>query len=121
MAMPSHVVLYVDNPGASADFYSAVLEEMPVSASASFVLFEQDEGLRLGLWSRECVEPAATIAGGGAELVVVVEDEDAVDRRYEALSQRGLCIIQPPQDMEYGRSFVLLDPDGHRVRLMMPF
>ncbi|TDR80259.1 VOC family protein [Paludibacterium purpuratum] len=122
MTMPSHVLLYVDDLAASTAFYTEVLGEAPVSATASFVLFEQEEGVRLGLWARECVEPASTIAGGGAELVIVLDDEDAVDSRHDELQHQERCIvIQPPLETEYGRSFVLLDPDGHRVRIMMPF
>ncbi|WP_215780619.1 VOC family protein [Paludibacterium sp. B53371] len=120
MAIPSHVLLYVDDPDASATFYQTVLGDLPVRSDPSFVLFEQPTGLRLGLWARHSVQPEATIAGGGAELVIVLDDEDAVDERYHALQQLGLCIIQPPQDMTYGRSMVLLDPDGHRIRLLEP-
>ncbi len=30
---------------------------------------------------------------------------------------RGLTIAQAPSDMDFGRTFVALDPDGHRLRV----
>ena len=29
----------------------------------------------------------------------------------------GVKILQPPTDMDFGRTFVALDPDGHRLRV----
>lgn len=120
MASLGYVFLYVDNPLVSAAFYATVLGAEPVETNPDFVLFEQDGGACLGLWARECVQPEATIAGGGAELVLVLNDEAAVEACHADLRRHGLCIIQPPQTMTYGYSFVLLDPDGHRVRLFTP-
>jgi hypothetical protein len=31
-----------------------------------------------------------------------------------------VSIIQEPTDMDFGRTFVGLDPDGHRVRVFAP-
>ena len=79
-------------------------------------MFALDSGVMLGLWSRHTVEPAATPAGG-SEIAVTVEDVDAV---YADWSARGLPIVQEPTDMDFGRTFVALDPDGHRLRVFRP-
>jgi len=31
-----------------------------------------------------------------------------------------VSILQGPTDMEFGRTFVGLDPDGHRLRIFAP-
>ena len=76
------------------------------------------EGVMLGLWSRHTVAPAAAAAGGGTEIALAVESFDAVDALHADWSGRGLAIAQAPTVMDFGRTFVALDPDGHRLRVM---
>ncbi len=71
----------------------------------------------LGLWSRHTVEPAAMASGGAAELAFMADDVDAVRADWLA---RGLPVIQPPTDMDFGRCFTAADPDGHRLRVFKP-
>ena len=120
MTEPGFFLLYVDNLAISSEFYAAMLGKLPVAASSSFSLFELRCGARLGLWARTSVQPAASIAGGACELGIALEDEAEVDRCHAAWQARGLCIIQQPTDMVLGRTFVALDPDGHRLRVFAP-
>jgi catechol 2,3-dioxygenase-like lactoylglutathione lyase family enzyme len=117
MNTPNFVILYVDSPEQSGAFYSALLGREPVEASATFVLFVLDNGFKLGLWSRHTVEPAAAAAGGGAELVFPLDTPEAVDAGHADWAGRGLNILQAPTDMDFGRTFVALDPDNHRLRV----
>lgn len=117
MPAPSLFILYVDSPAASAAFYADLLGQQPVEASATFAMFMLPSGVGLGLWSRHTVQPAAPAAGGGAELAFSVDDVDAVRADWTA---RGLPIAQPPVEMDFGRTFVALDPDGHRLRVLKP-
>jgi len=117
MPAPNFVILYVDNPEKSSAFYAALLGRQPVEASPTFVLFVFDNGFKLGLWSRHTVEPAAQAAGGGAEVVIAVDTPATVDATHADWAARGLTIAQGPSDMDFGRTFVALDPDGHRLRV----
>jgi predicted enzyme related to lactoylglutathione lyase len=117
MPVPSLAILYVDNPPASAAFYAGLLGQEPTEASPTFVLFALPSGLALGLWSRHTVEPAATASGSGSELAFAVEDVDAIHADWAA---RGLTIAQTPTEMDFGRTFVALDPEGHRLRIFKP-
>lgn len=120
MTDPGFILLYVDDPAISAAFYSDLLDKLPIDSSPTFALFQLDSGAKLGLWARQAVLPAATIAGGGSELGIPLEDETALERCHSDWVQRGLCIIQPPTEMYFGRTFVALDPDGHRLRVFTP-
>jgi catechol 2,3-dioxygenase-like lactoylglutathione lyase family enzyme len=120
MPHPNFVILYVENPPASATFYADLLGQPPVEASPTFALFALRSGVMLGLWSRHTVEPAAAAAGGGAELAVTVDDDAAVDATCADWTRRGLPIAQAPTQMDFGRTFVALDPDGHRLRVFAP-
>ncbi|PZV33735.1 VOC family protein [Mesorhizobium kowhaii] len=117
MTAPNFVILYVDQPQQSGAFYSALLGREPVESSPTFVLFVLYAGFKLGLWSRHTVEPAAAAAGGGAEIVFALDTPDAVDATHADWAGRGLKILQTPTDMDFGRTFVALDPDNHRLRV----
>ena len=116
---PNFVILYVDNPPASARFYGELLGKQPVEASPTFALFALDSGVMLGLWSRHTVEPAAAGAGGG-ELCFAVADDAAVRAAYADWGKRGLRVAQAPVALDFGFTFVALDPDGHRLRVFAP-
>ncbi|KTS24785.1 drug:proton antiporter [Methylobacterium indicum] len=121
MLQPTYTILYVANPEASGRFYAAVLGATPIEAGAGFVLFAFENGLKLGLWSRHTVMPAAGAAGGGSEIAVTVADDATLDATHAAWVDKGLPILQPPTDMDFGRTFVALDPDGHRLRVFRPY
>lgn len=119
MTDPNFIILYVDSPTTSANFYTDLLGKPALEASPTFAMFALDSGVMLGLWSKHTVEPAAT-ACGGAELAFTVADDDAVRARHADWARRGLTIAQAPVGMDFGYTFVALDPDGHRLRVFAP-
>lgn len=120
MPKANFILLYVDSPKASGDFYRALLGREPVEASPTFVMFALAPELMLGLWSRHTVQPALAAGGGGGELAFTLEGAKAVDATYASWKALGLPIVQAPTEMEFGRTFVALDPDGHRLRVFSP-
>jgi catechol 2,3-dioxygenase-like lactoylglutathione lyase family enzyme len=119
-AQPNFILLYVDSPKASGEFYTALLGRGPVEASPTFVMFALKTGLMLGLWSRQGVKPVPSAAGGGSEIGITVDHAAAVDATCAFWKARGVRIAQEPTDMDFGRTFVGLDPDGHRLRVFAP-
>ena len=116
MTHPNYVMLYVDNPPASARFYAALLSSDPVETSPTFALFALDTGLMLGLWSKHSVEPAPGAAAGSSEICLKLSDYDAVDTVCADWKQQDIPILLEPKTLDFGRSFVAQDPDGHRLR-----
>jgi len=116
---PNFVILYVDSPAKSAAFYADLLGKPPLESSPTFVMFALDSGVMLGLWSRDTVAPAANTPGG-SELAFTVTDGAAVTAKHTDWRERGLRIAQAPVDMDFGTTFVALDPDGHRLRVFAP-
>lgn len=116
MADPNFILLYVANPAASATFYAGLLGHAPVESSPTFAMFALPSGVMLGLWGSAGVEPPATPPGGG-ELAFAVPDIEPV---YAAWCARGLPILQAPTEMDFGRTFLAADPDGHRLRVFTP-
>ena len=117
---PNFILLYVDSPRISAAFYTDVLGHAPVEASPTFALFALGSGMMLGLWSKHTVEPAAPERFGGSELAFTVSDADSVRAKHLDWTARGLPIAQAPTQLDFGYTFVALDPDGHRLRVFAP-
>ncbi|HTU64613.1 MAG TPA: VOC family protein [Steroidobacteraceae bacterium] len=123
MSHPNFVILYVDSPPRSAAFYSALLGRAPAESSPTFAMFPLDSGVMLGLWSKHTVEPPAgrdAAPGGGTELAFAVEGNARVDEMHADWRGRGLPILQAPVTLDFGYTFVALDPDQHRLRVFAP-
>ena len=114
------VLLYVANPPESARFYADLLGNPIRDSAPTFAMLPLREGVMLGLWSRQSVEPAAAGAPGASEIAFTVADAEAVKALHSAWAARGLPIVQPPTAMDFGHTFVALDPDGHRLRVFAP-
>jgi catechol 2,3-dioxygenase-like lactoylglutathione lyase family enzyme len=113
------VLLYVESPERSAAFYADLLGRPAIESSPTFAMFAMSSGVMLGLWARAGVQPAANAPGGG-EIAFAVDSDEAVDARFAEWRTRGLPIAQTPTPMDFGRTFVALDPDGHRLRVFAP-
>lgn len=114
------VLLYVDNPPASAAFYADLFGRPPVEVSPSFAMVPLRDPVMLGLWSRHTVEPKPGAAAGASEIAFTVSDTGAVHATHDAWRARGIAIAQAPTQMDFGNTFVALDPDGHRLRVFAP-
>lgn len=107
-------LLFVENPLKGSRFYQEILGLKPVEESPTFVLFALSNGVMLGLWSKYTAEPRVEASPGASEICFPSEDVDAL---YEEWGKRGVTVAQKPTDMDFGRTFVILDPDGHRIRI----
>lgn len=116
----SFLLLHVENHAASAAFYSELLEIPIIEQKADFSMLPLRDGVMLGLWSRETVEPESTGQSGASEVAFAVADATAVKTTHADWKRRGLTIIQAPTRMSFGTTFVALDPDGHRLRVFAP-
>jgi predicted enzyme related to lactoylglutathione lyase len=117
---PAMTILYVENAAESADFYEKLFGIAPTDRADTFSLFHLPTGLVLGLWSRAGVSPAAHLTGGGCELAIRASDPAAVDATHERWTRLGIPVLQAPVEADFGRTFTVADPDGHRIRVFNP-
>lgn len=128
MQTPDLLLLYVKDVDKSAGFYRDLLNREPQAAFPTYVAFSLDGGFTLALWSaeraaEEWAKQRATAnlppaeSGNRFELAFQVEDEEAIETMYSDWRQRGIKIAQEPMTAVFGRTFVGLDPDGHRIRV----
>ena len=120
MGLPHFVLLYVDEPQKSADFYARLLDREPLDSAPNFVMFELAPGLRLGLWARRDVDPAPCGAADTGELAMAVAKNEEVEALCADQRSKGATILQEPVTMDFGRTFLAADPDGHRLRVFCP-
>src|SRR3954469_24370361 len=73
---PTHfILLHVQEPAASARFYSRLLGIEPLESAPTFAMLPFAPGVMLGLWKRDTVQPASLGTAGAAELSWVLADE----------------------------------------------
>ena len=108
------------DPAKSAQFYERLFGRPPVGAFTSYVAFAFDNGLYFGLWPTNAKNFVSSGTGHRSEVAFMVDDEATVDKLYEAWRADGVTIEQEPMTAVFGRTFVALDPDGHRLRVCIP-
>lgn len=112
------LVLYVENLATSLDFYSRLLNARVLESSPQFAMLESPGNARFALWTRAAVVPPVDVTSGVMELVFMVEGTATVDSWYSSWKAQGARVLQPPTALEFGYSFMVQDPDGHRLRVL---
>jgi len=114
------LLLHVADDAASATLYSDLLGVPVIDQRPGFAMLALREGVMLGLWRSETVEPASSGQTGASEIAFAVADAGVVEAMHADWRQRGLTILQVPTEMGFGLTFVGADPDGHRIRIYAP-
>jgi catechol-2,3-dioxygenase len=114
---PNMILLSVEQPANSVAFYSDILGRPPIENSSTFAMFQLNDSTILGLWIKTGMEPKVTAQAGATELGVHQENRNMVDATYKSWTSKNIPIAQTPTKMDFGYTFVGLDPDGHRLRV----
>lgn len=114
---PNTVVLYVDNLAISSKFYRDVLGIKPEEASPTFHTFTLSNGMGLSLKAKHAVEPP-TDKNGSGELAFTLDNSKEVDALFAEWQKKEIYMALPPTVVTYGYTFLALDPDGHRLRVV---
>lgn len=120
----SAITMFVEEPTRSKAFYELVFGARVVHQDGHSVALAFD-GLIVNLLVRSeaagLLEPAPVApadAGSGVLLTVDVED---VDDACTALAERGVVLLNGPQDRPWGiRTAAFADPDGHVWEIAAP-
>lgn len=116
MNHPDLLILYVEDINRSKAFYQSLLAVPAIEASNSFMMFKLDSGLRFGLWSKYEVLPKADVNPGSMEVAILVPDLETLYRMQDDWRLQNIPILQEITKLDFGMTFVGLDPDGHRLR-----
>jgi len=119
MADINFILLYVDDVATSEAFYAKVFGRPAIDSSPTFAMIPAAPGVMLGLWRRDGVAPPAGAPGGG-EISVPAASEADVAVTMARWQTFGARVAQAPTQMDFGFTGVVLDPDGHRLRVFVP-
>ncbi len=111
------VLLFVKDPQKSAEFYERILGLKPCEVFPTFALFAMPNGIRLGLWSYQTAQPPVLAQPGGCEIAFAYSE---IDNLFAQWKKMDVIVAQELTNMNFGRTFVILDPDGHRIRIYSP-
>lgn len=119
MITPNQLLLYVENTAESTLFYEKIFEIKPVAAYPHYVAFSFDNGFYFCLWSKKARNFVSGGEGHRSELSFMLKGEQEVRDLYSKWKSLGVIIEQEPHEAVFGLTFVVLDPDGHRIRACM--
>ena len=113
---PNLQLLYVTDIQRSTARYRRWFAADPVFASPRYVAFSAGGEALFALWSGGDA-PHADVPRF-VETGIMLASDAEVDQLYQAWrADPDLRIAQPPSTEVYGRTFLALDPDGHRIRV----
>lgn len=114
---PTSVIFYVADVEASTEFYRSILGTDPLETFEGFAIFLLKGNFTLGLQDAASIDPKAEPHIGGSELSLSDTTREEVDRFYAEWVSRGVPMALEPTELDFGYTFVALDPDGHRLRV----
>ena len=121
MGLPHFILLYVDEPQASAEFYARLLDRKPLdlrrTSSCSNSRLTSGLGSGLAVTSSQRQISAADTG----ELAMAVATNEEVEALCAERKRKGAAILQEPTTMDFLFStFLAADPYGHRLRVFCP-
>ncbi|MCP4745551.1 MAG: phenazine biosynthesis protein [Desulfobacteraceae bacterium] len=119
MIQLNSIILYCDDVGLSTKFYEKIIGSKPVQKFDGFSLFQLKDSFMLGLQCKHHIDPKPQQSFGGFELCLGNEDmkKKEVDSIYKEWKKMNILIALEPAWLDFGYTFVALDPDGHRIRI----
>ncbi|KTD59123.1 bleomycin resistance protein [Legionella shakespearei DSM 23087] len=118
MIEPKAIILYVDDLAVSTQFYQELFGKKPQEESPTFNSFTLSNGMSLGLKASPSVLPPVDEKTRGGELAFTVDAPHKVDELFVHWQSKGTKILQTPTTVTFGYTFLALDPDGNRLRVV---
>ena len=116
----NYIALIVEDVDKTADFYKEKLgmktnDELTVSGQ--FAIFQTEGGAMFALQKAIETKDGATVDQSIA-VALAVDDADSF---YAELKEKGVELLDEPNDMPYGRTFLMRAPGGQVLRIYKPY
>lgn len=115
---PNVMVLYVDDLAISSQFYQDLFRIKPEEASPTFHRFTLLNGMCFALKAKHSVMPPTDAKSGNGELAFTLDSKQKVDGLFAAWQIMQIDMLLRPTQVPFGYTFVALDPDGNRLRVV---
>ncbi|MFF5990112.1 VOC family protein [Prauserella flavalba] len=114
MPAPNMFIVYVSDAPAAARFYGDLFGLKPSFETPGFIAFDLAGGVQLALWTKDLTHAT----GRTSEVCLALEGGPArIDAQFEAWKAKGVDVVSQPRDEDFGRTFVVADPDGNLIRV----
>ena len=117
MFKPNSIIIYAEDVSKSTGFYAKILKAEPLERYNEFSVFALSSDFILGIQSKAGIDPKPQVHFGGFEICMSDITNDEVDSIYQQWHELNVQIEMPPTQLDFGYTFVALDPDGHRLRV----
>lgn len=117
MFKPNSIIIYVDNVSLSTEFYKKILKSSPLETYEEFSVFSLGADFILGIQAKAGIDPKPQPQFGGFEICMSDVTKSEVDVVYQEWKKLGVAFELEPTNLEFGYTFVAVDPDGHRLRV----
>lgn len=117
MFKPNSIILYVTDVDKSTALYSKILQAEPIEQYSEFSVFALSNDFILGIQAKSGIDPKPQPHFGGFEISMSDVSKQDVDDIYKQWCNLDVDIVMRPVDLDFGYTFVAIDPDGHRLRV----
>lgn len=109
-------LIYVSDIKRSTAFYEIIFNSKPVFLSPRYVAFASGSDTLFAIWTGGTKPDFATPRF--SEIGIMLPSNQDVDRLFEEWQKNPeIKIMKEPYTEVFGRTFLVLDPDGHIIRV----
>lgn len=118
MTSPNMFIVYVSDVARTVDFYRQLFGITPeFFPSPGFATFALGGGVDLALWSAHDVALADDVVRTSEVCLCLPGGAEAIEAQLSTWADLGITVLEPPHDAVFGRTAVVADPDGNRIRI----
>lgn len=116
----NYIAMIVEDVEKASTFYQKELgmtKDEKLSVSGEHTIFQLEGGAMFALQKAIEAKDGRKVE---QSIAVAIAIDDA-DKAYRELQDKGVEVIDEPNDMPYGRTFLIRTPQGHVLRLYKPY
>lgn len=118
MNSPNMVIVYVSDVARTVDFYRQIFDLEPTAfPSPGFAAFTLAGGTELALWSGHDGALEGNPVRTSEVVLCLTGGPEAIETQHRDWKALGVTVLEEPHDAVFGRTSVIADPDGNRIRL----
>lgn len=118
MTSPNMMIVYVSDVARTVDFYRQLFGIAPeFFPSPGFATFALGDGVDLALWSGHENALAGDPVRTSEVCLCLPGGPEAIEAQLRTWTTLGVTVLEPSHEAVFGRTAVIADPDGNRIRL----
>lgn len=118
MTSPNMFIVYVSDVARTVDFYRQLFGIEPSAfPGPGFASFTLSGGTELALWSGHDGALGGNPMRTSEVVVCLPGGPAAIEEQHRTWKALGVTVLEEPHDAVFGRTSVIADPDGNRIRL----